>query len=302
MDCGSFGNYNKGNVIYYIKRENMRSGFCAEYKFLLRDLYYADQAGLVPVVRFSDDFLYAEEKPFHGTTNPFEYYFKQPTEITVEQTEHSTKVLYSNRMCNEYAEKLNSSSNGYYLSETFIREMALVADKYVIMQDEVQKQIKENIASMLNNKKTLGIHARGGDFQVRYKDHPKMIAGEQYFSYIDDAIRDFGFEQIFLATDDTKILNCFQEKYGDKMVYYQDTFRTSSAKGVHFSIDRRKNHKYLLGFEVLRDMHTLASCSGLIAGLSQVSLCTRITKQSRNEEFEYLKFFDNQVNYEGSVC
>ena len=44
---------------------------------------------------------------------------------------------------------------------------------------------------------------------------------------------------------------------------------------VAFEKSGRKKHKYRLGLEVLRDMHTLAMCDGLVVGISQVAVCDK---------------------------
>ena len=53
----------------------------------------------------------------------------------------------------------------------------------------------------------------------------------------------------------------------------------------------------LLGYEVLRDMYTLASCDGLVAGLSQVSYAARICKRSRNEKYDIEMILNKGINY-----
>lgn len=71
----------------------------------------------------------------------------------------------------------------------------------------------------------------------------------------------------------------------------------SSDKNCPVYLDiERVEHKYLLGLEVVRDMYALSYCNGLIAGLSQVSICSRIVKKSRKEEYEYLKIIDHGLN------
>ena len=59
----------------------------------------------------------------------------------------------------------------------------------------------------------------------------------------------------------------------------------------------RKHHHYLLGLEVLRDMHALAACEGLLAGLSQVVSAARIHKKSIGGEYGDLMIMDKGINY-----
>ena len=114
---------------------------------------------------------------------------------------------------------------------------------------------------------------------------------------IDKALKEYNYEQIFLATDETKAVEKFRERYGNMVVWYQDVFRGEGNTSVAFSESNRSCHKYRLAYEVIRDAFTLSMCQGFIAGVSQVSICTRIMKKSRNEQYDFLKIIDNGKNY-----
>ncbi len=78
-----------------------------------------------------------------------------------------------------------------------------------------------------------------------------------------------------------------------QLLIYNDVFRSKSGLPVHKQENDRLRHKYLLGFEVLRDMYTLVKCNGFIAGRSQVSLSVQIYKKMCNEQFEDFCILDN---------
>jgi len=62
---------------------------------------------------------------------------------------------------------------------------------------------------------------------------------------------------------------------------------------------KRENNKFLLGYEVLRDMTALSLCDGLIATYSNISLAAEINKISREEKYEYKYIFNPEVNKSG---
>ena len=47
-----------------------------------------------------------------------------------------------------------------------------------------------------------------------------------------------------------------------------------------------------MGYEVLRDAYTLASCNSMLCGLSNVSYVTRIIKQSTENNYEKIVVLD----------
>lgn len=58
---------------------------------------------------------------------------------------------------------------------------------------------------------------------------------------------------------------------------------------------QRKDHHFLLGYEVLRDMLTMARCEGLIAGYSNVSLAAQTFKYNMNASYEYLHINESRI-------
>ena len=174
--------------------------------------------------------------------------------------------------------------------------MSHIFRKYIRVKTDLRQTIDMDISELLHHKKTLAIHYRGTDFKKGWKKHPIALSPEDYYSAIDEALHLGAFEQIFLATDDNNALNTFKDRYKDKMIYYTDVYRSTDEIGVHFSQSERQYHKYKLGYEVLRDMLTLTSCDGLIAGLSQVAICTLITKNASSKKYEYIKILETGIH------
>lgn len=108
-------------------------------------------------------------------------------------------------------------------------------------------------------------------------------------------LKKYGFNKIFLATDDVSTVDLFRKEFGKNLLYYEDVTRSSGDVSVAFSDNVRENHHYKLALEVIRDMYTLSRCNGLIAGKSQVSICA-IIENRRNSPYEFLKIVDKGNN------
>ena len=148
------------------------------------------------------------------------------------------------------------------------------------------------------NKNVLGVHVRGTDYRGNYANHPTFIEPSVYYQYIDEAIRKYSFDRIFLATDDKEILQEFLNHYGnEKIIYNPDVKRGSDNIGIHVidSVNGNRNG-YEKGLEVIGDMYILSSCGGIISSMSQVALISRIYKKSRNETFTYDYIIDKGIN------
>ncbi len=264
-------------AIYHIAMERSDSGFFADYNRLLQYLYFADRMGLKPVVEYSDAFCYAEDHPVNGTTNPFEYYFRQPAGISPDEMCRMATVVRSRKENTILALETEENRSGYARSERFIREMARIAGKYIRCNDTVGKKLSQDIHGLLPQGGVLGVHVRGTDYKRAYHGHPVMVSTEDYLEAV-RALED-RYPRIFLATDDLSAIHRFEETFPGRVSCYPDVIRSDGDQTVMKAVSDRKDHHYLLGYEVLRDMMTLASCDGLVAGLSQVSLAARIHRR-----------------------
>lgn len=286
----------KEDIIYYIDMDNLNSGFFAVYNKLLTLLYFADYYGLKPVVRYGEGFYYAEQHPVNGTENPFEYYFEQPLGIALADIQKYQCVLKQRKENSNLANLLNENSNGYSRSEQFLNEMARISGKYIRLNPVIAKQISEE-TEPIRKRGTLGVHVRGTDFKKNYNGHPVQVETMEYLQEAEKVFRTGKYEQVFLATDDLEAIELFKRQFGDRLYYYKDVIRSSGDDTVMHSKGEREDHHYLLGVEVLRDMHALAACEGLIAGLSQVSYAAQIQKKSTGKEYHDLVIINKGINY-----
>ncbi|MBQ6786605.1 MAG: O-fucosyltransferase family protein [Lachnospiraceae bacterium] len=288
MNCESYGELNKDKVLYVIRNGKSGYGFFALYRETLKYLAFADRFNLVPVIVWDRNIPYAEDEPIIEKMNPFEYYFQQPVGITEEEALKSYNVILAEEahITDSFLDvENNGNGSGYKINAIFINQLARIARKYIVMNDTLNNELNREINEVLEGRRTIGVHIRGTDYKQNYNNHPMYVSEEEYIQAIDDLIKKQHYEQIFLATDDQDILNYMIMRYGKKIIYYNDVKRVSGTESVAFSEDNRKNNKYKLGVEVLRDMLTLSYCDAIVSGVSQVSICAKITKLSRNEKY-----------------
>ena len=175
--------------------------------------------------------------------------------------------------------------------------MARITAKYIRLNTIVGTKVEEEIHALLGGGKALAVHVRGTDFKQNFNGHPVAISADEYLKETVRVFEQGGYEKVFLATDDSTALKKYQERFGENVVFYQDVVRSDGEDTVMHSDRPRENHRYLLGYEVLRDMYTLAACDGLIAGLSQVSYAARIQKKSTGKEYGSLVILEKGINY-----
>ncbi len=298
LNCIELGKKNKGVTVVIIKLSKEwipTAGFFALLHKTLCGLYFADRLGLCPVVFNWDGCAYEEDSKVNDSKIVFEYYFNRVSNITVQDSLNSQNVIIPTEL--NYDMVLRKyDSEWFNLSNDYIEEIGRIYRKYIHLNEYTKNKINQDIKSLLNNKKTLAIHFRGSDYRLNTDGHPMSLEIEDYFKYIDYALKQYSYEQIFLATDDSNAVLQIKNKYNN-VVCYNDTMRTDGDVSVAFLKNERENHKFQLGYEVLRDAYTLADCDALIAGYSQVSVCARINKASLNKKYEYCKIIDKGINH-----
>ena len=200
------GNRNEGRIFFIIRDQDRSVGFCAEIMDVLRRLIYAYERGFYPIILFSDNFLYYDEDKNDEIKNPFDYYFEPVGSVSDIE---SAYVINSGRFHADYIEKkykLDAYLYDHYFVEFLKTKCSVVVNKYLRIKKEISDECVKYLLENGDNKKILGVHYRGTDYKVGYNLHPKQVKEEQTISIIRKLINEKGYEAVFLATDDKKML------------------------------------------------------------------------------------------------
>ena len=281
--------------ILYVTETMGCDGFFAELRFVLHEVYFAKKYGFTPIVTMSEKSSYKEEKQILGTDNPFEYYFKQLCDIDYKTARENYAYVRHNWVQRRQIEKdTKMVENNYKITDEYMVTMSNIVKDHLVYNDTTKAYLDESTAPM-QGKKLLGVHVRGADFKRGYQNHPFMVTVDEYLINVKEKFDGGDYDGIFLATDDLEAIEKFSKEFGEKLFYFKDVMRTDGDETVMKSSSERENHHYKLGLEVIRDMHALSLCDGLIAGMSNVSIFARILKQSRGEEYSLLYIIDKGI-------
>ncbi len=291
-------NFNQ-DIAYIIDNAGIKYGFAAEVIRIITYLAYAEYIGAYPVVDFRQDWTYRENKMISGTSNPWEYYFEQPMDKSLNDIADAPRI-YGEYPQNLFGEILlcDGIYYPYAINEKFDLRASKIYKKYIKIRSNIQSFIEETISSFGINRKTLGVHVRRKVFLNGIKKHPHVADLGDYFKAIDTAFETRDINKIFLATVESDTVIRFKNRYGDKCVVFDDVLRSEDGE-VQIMHSERENHNYLLGIEVLRDIYTLSRCGGLVAGMSNVSRLAEIINISEGKKYVFKKVFDLGIYKEG---
>lgn len=273
----TYGEEYKGETIYLVDEQGGGVGFFAELGVTLIKLYFADERGFTPYVHWGENYLYYESEGIDGEMNAFLYYFSPVSHV--KRIEKARYVVRAEMRHYEQVKALFGAVS-YDVSNEYVDAMAEMLKKYIRYNEKTGKFLEEQRILLLGNKNTLAVHYRGTDFRKQYNNHPVAVRIEQTIEQAKNLLATGRYEQIFLATDENGAVARFKEVFGDKVKVYQDTFRDEGGdESIAFSKHQRKNHRYLLGLEVLRDEYTLTCCEGLVCGYSNVTFLARVMRR-----------------------
>lgn len=275
-------------------------GFFAIYRNVLDWCIVAEMYNFRPMISLTKT-LYTREG-HNGNKNFYEYYFVNPYKEELKDARKNSNyvvadsrhVYFLNKLLQENPDEVMSYQQ--HFSDKYIELMVNALKKYMNPLPELKDELIKSINEKIGNHKTVGVHYR--NWVAPLYGHPVPVKEEQIVKKVDDCLKN-GFEKVFLATDDEKMIEKLRARYGSALCYYDDVARSQNDSEIQFTQRNRKDDGYYLGKEVYRDMYTLAHCDGLIAGHSQVSFFARLQRLADIGEYEYLDIINNGL-YTGS--
>lgn len=293
----TLGEMNKDVAIYLIKFDMPTSGLMATLACTTIQLAVADVFGFTPVIEWKNLF-FERDYPGQDGDNIFEYYFKQPCGISVEDAMESYHVA----TVEHHYEKSVIPFGPHNLYRHLTDEKILYTkafNRFITLNQFTKDSISMEISNITKGN-TLGVHVRGGGYEVaKCKHHPIPISTSEYISEVKNAIDAHGFDNIFLATGSDDVILDFKNEFGGMVKCYNDITRIApGAKSdwIYLANDgrgSRTDHVYKMGLEVLKDTYTLAKCSGIIGSMSNVS---NIAQWINGGKYIYSKVIDKGIH------
>ena len=265
-----FGKKNKGKTFYVIKR-TPGTGLFSNVLFVLNHLKIAIKKGYIPIVDMENfTTIYNERKKIKKTRNAWEYYFENLSNFKLKDIYKSQKVIFTdNTYQHNFVYDLEKNK---YLTNLFRKKIKIKSD---ILRDF------KKIRKKMSKKRVLGVHFRGTSYK-RSTGHPFPATKDQMGKIFEFFLKKKKFSKIFLSTEEKDYLEFFKKKYGKKLIYIKDVYR--SNKNDAFKIYPRKNHRYKLGREIILETLLMSTTDYFIfvnSNVSSASMALNINKRQK---------------------
>lgn len=174
-------------------------------------------------------------------------------------------------ICDEKMDSFNP-----YMMEQYhdVHNMRMIYGKYLRLNQEMSSyvnEIKKQFFSQgegTDEKKVLGVIARGTDFRYGGFDIPRPMEDEPYIELVRRKMDEWGCDSFLLATEDMDILEHFRQAgFGKRMRYIeQDRYRYTDVgqPGLVVAKMKKEGHDYRDELPYLAVLYLLADCDSLI--------------------------------------
>ena len=248
---------------------------------------YALRKNYIPVIDMQNFQNVYHKEGEVGKVNTYDYFFKQPAGIGVEEALASGKARY---VWKDIPDFHPNESLDFFLTQEIVDYYREIVKKYVVFQDDVKERlekVRKEILGEEGEKRILGVLARGTDYtSLKPYFHPVQPALEELIDKIDSYKEKYHCQKVYVATEDENILQQLSRKYGEDLLYYNqkrvqatDTFLNYNKEFV--GVEPKKN-----GLDYLTSIYLLSKCNGLIAGRTSGTVGTMLLAD--NYEFFHI--------------
>lgn len=265
----NFGTMNPNETVYLIKPD-YQDGVEGLLSLINKQVLYIEKAkkhGYIPYV----DWKNYKTQYYDGKNNAWEFFFKQPSNLTEAEVYNSRNVYLSGwTFQNINSENLFESD--IFFDKEIRRKSSDLLRNNLQFNEEVEELLRKE-KQKLNIEECLGIYIRGTDY-IKLKPSGEYIqpSVEQMKNKISDFLNKYDVP-IFLVTEDGNIYDTLKDEFGDKIrtVSYDTFIRDYDGKNVLSKSNILEENKKLRGQKYLVKMILLSKCKYLITSITQGS-------------------------------
>lgn len=264
----------------------------------LQQLSYALEHDWIPVVDWQNygPFWHQEDYPVNGTTNCWEYFWKQPSDYTLEEVYQSKNVVLANR---------NSKDYGYIPSafitpplDEYAKDLMIQCPKYDTLfqlNDITEAYIREKQEALFpKNARIMGVSVRSMSYGKHLTpNHPKQPGTSELIHLTRKYMEEWKMDYIFFTCEAEETVQKMQEVFEDKLlVVPRLRYKEEPKSGTMESPLYVAGQRYQTNLDYLTEMVLLSRCTSLLAGMSGGVRTALIWNAN---EYENTYIFDNGV-------
>ncbi|MDR3347845.1 MAG: hypothetical protein LBN32_04450 [Helicobacteraceae bacterium] len=233
---------------------------------------------------------YNQDFPINGTTNAWEYYFKQPLDYTLDEVYNSQNVIVGSGQY--FYANVPYSEVTFWKNERNISKLANVISENIRFNDTTMNYCKEQYNAIIGDKSNvLCVSARSPKYGTSMLGHPLQPTSDELFTKVKEYFERWNMEWIFLSTDCADYINMFKEHFKDKILHID------FSKKMFFDIN---TYAYINDIGESRQPREVSTYQNTISYISQIwiaSKCDSIVCSIANGSAAALEFNNNRYKH-----
>jgi hypothetical protein len=302
----SFGKINPDKTFfvirpyYYMEANDLMkyvSNLLFHYYRNLGHLSYAVNKNWIPVVDWRNygPFPHQEKTPVNGTMDCWEYYWKQPSEYTLEEVYQSKNVILSTQNTNDYGYIPAAQITSPY--SVYAKNLAKKCPQYARLfefNDYTKEYFRKAYDKLFpENKRVLGVCIRAMAYGAnKIANHPIQPSFEELVSLIDAKMKEWDLDCCYVSCEAQPTIDQLKNVYGDKL-FFLERLRYTEQPTVENNILYEDGRKYQTNLDYLTEMFLLSQCTCFLGGMSSGTRAAIIWNEG---QYEKIFLFDKN-NY-----
>jgi len=258
--------------IYLISRHCGHAGLMWVYDCILAAIVFAYDKGYIPVVDLKTQFNQYFKDGREFKDNVWEYYFKQPSGLSLENIDKSDFSIIEHNEDNikPYINILMGNTKKCLQNKKTVSEEKFF--EKIELADEIKEYFEKEFDRLVKGEDFLGIICRGTDYvNLRPEGHQIQPEISDVIKKAKEICNKYDCKKIWLATEDMEIYKRFKAEFKDMLIentqYKFSNIENKYLDEVNVNI-QRENHSYSLGKEYLFSMYMLSKSKYLIGGIT----------------------------------
>lgn len=254
--------------ILVIKRNDPYAGLFSYIITAIGWIAYAEKKHYIPVIDMQNyPNPYLDDSLF-GKVNPWEYYFEQPGNMTVEDAYQYDNVFISY----PYPPFWPSDNIAFFKYRRLVMDRwKRYVQKYIHINSDVIELVDQTWKKKFRSaERVLGVKCRGTDYLAKKPEgHPVQPDIKTVMEKADEVCERYSIDKIFIATEDELIEQQFLARFKEKCIISDQIRRPYD--GIHWITEMksaRENDAYLSGLEYLVTILMLARCDCFLSGMN----------------------------------
>lgn len=256
------GSKYEDKVFYVIRRHANRAGLFSFVCTNLGSIKEARSKGYIPVIDMQNSKNPMLQDNQVGKANAWELFFEQPCGFGLNDINKARNVILGG------INPPNSFPEYAMLSKPEeVNEWNRIAKKYIIPKSDLLQKAQDYRVNAINGTKILGVLCRGTDYILSHpKDHPIQPPIDDVIAKCRDWMSRYGYDTIYLATEDKHIYDTFSRAFPGMIYSYQQQRVIADAEQNINDLMNQMNNPLTLYQEYFISILILSICDGLIAG------------------------------------